>query len=183
MLQQVGVYLAGAMRLLSDAEKYDQGWRDVVVEKMRKYASSVVIFNPMDSQAGCGGKIKLFGKFSIEANAILQQDVAGILKADIVFMNLLSLDAKMVKYRLVMPEGQRNLEGKLPGGYPHIGTLAELGIAYANHKLLVVLATNPVVTEHPFVRSAATRILPTLDEGITYLQGLTEVLRGSGGEA
>jgi hypothetical protein len=178
-MRPIGVYLAGAMRFANDAERYDRGWRDIVTYQMRRSGSGAVIFNPLDNQTVCGGDVKLFGEFPVEANAILQQDNASIMRSDIIFMNLLSLDPRPTKYHLVMPPGYCNLEGKIPGGYPHLGTLSELGISYAAHKLLIILATNPAVTGHPFVQAAATRILPTLDAGIRYLQGLTKVLQGS----
>lgn len=148
----VGIYLAGAMRCTPTAEKCDRTWRDIVAKDMKWYSPSVVVYNPMDGK-------NLFGKFQPELNSTLQMDVASILRSDIVFMNLLSL---------------------VPGGcYPHIGTLAELGISIASHKLLIVIAHNPAVVEHPFIRAAATRILPTLEDGVDYLQGLVGVLLGS----
>ena len=100
----------------------------------------------------------MFTRFSVEPNAILHQDCASIAQSDVIFMNLL-------------PLGNSD--------YPFIGTLAELGIGIALHKLLIVVADNPTVTEHPFVKGAATRILPTLDDGLEYLQGLMGALRGA----
>jgi len=155
---QVGIYLTGAMRFTPNEEHHDRGWRDVVTKAMAVYPSKVVIFNPMAGEQVNREGTTLFGKFPLEDNSILQHDLASIARSDIIFMNLLPL---------------------MESNYPHIGTLAELGISIAQHKLLIVIANNLVVVEHPFVRAGATRILPTLEDGIEYLQGLVGVLLGS----
>jgi hypothetical protein len=175
---QVGIYLAGAMRFIAEEEEnYDRGWRDIVTKEMEHFSPSVVILNSMASEIVREGKTRLFDKFSPEPNSILRQDKASIARSDIVFMNLLSLDPEPVKYRLYMQSTY--VEGTMRPGYPHIGTLGELGISIAQDKLLIVLATNPEVVDHPFVRGGATRVLPTLEDGIEYLQGLVGVLLGS----
>ena len=182
---QVGIYLAGAMRFTPEEEKYDRGWRDVVTKEMERYSSSVVIFNPMDGKIVHEGETKLFDKFQPEPNSILQMDMVSIARSDIVFMNLVPLDTKSIKYHLQIPtrftldREPVMVEGTMEGGYPHIGTLAEMGISIAQRKLLIVIAKNPSVAKHPFVRAGATRILPTLEDGIEYLQGLVGVLLGS----
>lgn len=155
---RVSVYLAGAMRFTEgqEAETYDRVWRRAVAAEL--VSSQVNIYDPMFTEYRYRGKTRIFDKFPSEPNALLHQDLARILRADIVFMNLLSLT----------PDG----------GYPHIGTLAELGISIAQHKLLIVVATNPSVTKHPFVRAGATRLLPKLDDGIEYLKGAVAMLLG-----
>jgi hypothetical protein len=184
-MQQVGIYLAGAMRATPDEERYDRAWRDVVTKEMERYSSNVVIFNPMDGKIVHEGETKLFDKFRPEPNAILHQDMASIAKSNIVFMNLIPLDAGPLKYHLQMPSRftlDREsivVEGRMEGSYPHIGTLSEMGMSIITHKLLVVISKNPYVAKHPFVRGGATRILPTLEDGIEYLQGLVGVLSGS----
>jgi len=179
---QVGIYLAGAMRVTPEEEDYDRTWRTVVTQRMEQYGSDVLIRNPMDGKivtAGC--EPKLFGQFHPEPNSVLHHDFASIVRSDIIFMNLIPLTDKTVEYQLnvTTPVGNEVHKGTMAGGYPHIGTLSELGISYANRKLLVVVADNPYVIRHPFVRSASTRILPTLDDGIDYLEGLVAVLLGS----
>jgi hypothetical protein len=182
---QIGIYLAGAMRFSSsEDEDYDRGWRRVVAKEMERFSSRVNVYDPMFDEGFYRGKAKLFDKFVLEPNSLLHQDMARILRSDIIFMNLLPLTTEPTKYRLEVPsrfttEDPEVVEGVMCGGYPHIGTLAEMGISIIEHKLLIVLSKNPTVTKHPFVRAGATRILSSLDDGIEYLQGTVGVLLGS----
>jgi hypothetical protein len=165
-------------------EAYDRGWRKVVEKEMERFSASVRIYNPMWDEQVNKGKTKLFDRFTSEPNSLYQQDVARIMRSDIIFMNLLPLTTEPTKYRLEVPsrfttEDPEVVEGVMCGGYPHIGTLAELGISISHQKLLIVLSKNPTVTKHPFVRAGATRILSSLDDGIEYLQGTVGVLLGS----
>ena len=182
---QIGIYLAGAMRFSSsEDEAYDRSWRKVVEKGMERFSAHVTIFNPMQDEYLYKGKTKLFDKFASEPNSLLHQDMARILRSDVILMNLLPLTTEPTKYRLEVPsrfttDSPEVIEGEMTGGYPHIGTLAELGISISHQKLLIVLAKNPTVTKHPFVRAGATRILPSLDDGIEYLQGTVGVLLGS----
>ena len=182
---QIGIYLAGAMRFSSsEDEAYDRSWRKVVEKEMERFSAHVTIFNPMQDEYLYKGKTKLFDKFSSEPNSLLHQDTARILRSDIIFMNLIPLNPEPTKYRLEIParfttEAPEIVEGTMAGNYPHIGTLAEMGISIIEHKLLIVLAKHPSVTKHPFVRSGATRVLSSLDDGIEYLQGTVGVLLGS----
>ena len=181
---QVSIYLAGAMRFVSGDEEYDRGWRRCVAKEMERFSSRVNVYDPMFDEYLYKGKTKLFDKFASEPNSLLHQDMARILRSDIIFMNLLPLTTEPTKYRLEVPgrfttEAPEIVEGEMSGGYPHIGTLAELGISISHQKLLIVLAKNPTVTKHPFVRAGATRILSSLDDGIEYLQGTVGVLLGS----
>lgn len=149
----IGVYLAGAMRFdAGEVEAHDRGWRRAVENRLEDLSGSVQVYNPMRGEMAAA----LFNKFEIEPNALLHQDMACILRSDVILMNLLTLT----------------------GGYPHIGTLAELGISIAHHKLLIVLADTPTVARHPFVQAGATRVLPNLEQGIEYLRGVIGVLLG-----
>lgn len=186
MGKQIGVYLAGAMRTTPDEEQYDRAWRDVVTLEMKRYSPDVVMYNPMDRLIVHEGTTKLFDKFSTEANSIYYQDIAVIGESKIVFMNLLTLESgKTVKYRLELPDrftldrAPTIIEGSMQTDYPHIGTLSEVGITGILKKLFIVVAKNPAVTKHPFIRATATRVTPTLEDGIEYLQGLVGVLMGS----
>ena len=182
---QISIYLAGAMRFdAAGDEAYDRSWRKVVEKEMERFSAHVTIFNPMQDEYLYKGKTKLFDKFSSEPNSLLHQDTARILRSDIIFMNLIPLNPEPTKYRLEIParfttEAPEIVEGTMAGNYPHIGTLAEMGISIIEHKLLIVLAKHPSVTKHPFVRSGATRVLSSLDDGIEYLQGTVGVLLGS----
>ena len=180
MQQNVGIYLAGPMRFTGAAEAYDREWRENIAYKMSKYLN-VTVFNPMDENivhpgdTGVSGST-LFGKFSTTPNAILHQDVQSISRSDIVFANLLSLSQTPVAYTLQTSNSE--IKGILPGGYPHIGVLCEVGIAIATHKLLIIVANQQNVVHHPFIAGGATRVLPDLELGLEYLQDLTGVLLG-----
>jgi hypothetical protein len=165
-------------------EAYDRGWRRVVAKEMERFSSRVNVYDPMYDEYLSKGKIKIFDKFASEPNSLLHQDMARILRSDIIFMNLIPLGAEAQNYRLEIParfttEAPEVVKGVVCGGYSHIGTLAELGISISHQKLLIVIAKNPTVTKHPFVQSGATRILSSLDDGIEYLQGTVGVLLGS----
>ena len=181
---QISIYLAGAMRFVPGDEEYDRNWRRVVAKEMERFSSRVNVYDPMFDEYLYKGKTKIFDKFASEPNSLLHQDMARILRSDIIFMNLIPLGAEAQNYRLEVPsrfttEAPEIIEGSMTGGYPHIGTLAELGISISHQKLLIVLSKNPTVTKHPFVRAGATRILSSLDDGIEYLQGTVGVLLGS----
>jgi hypothetical protein len=104
-------------------------------------------------------------------------------------MNLIPFGVSDLIYELDVPlttpsgtptrSGTRRIEGKMAGGYPYIGSLAEVGIAIAQHKLLVVVAQHPSVLNHPFITAGATRVLTNLNDGIEYLRGLIKTLQGA----
>ena len=67
-----------------------------------------------------------------------------------------------------------------PSG-PSVGTLVELGAAWAKGKYVIVvdpaLDADPDYVPHPFVRGAARDVVPTLDEAIDLLAGFRPTVR------
>lgn len=185
----IGIYLAGAMRFTPDEEQYDRGWRDIVTRELYlEGVKDITIFDPMKQHSNRAGEVRLFDRWSPAALCTLQRDMEYITRSDVVFMNLIPFGVSDQAYALNVPSitslgtptksGTRLIEGKMAGGYPYIGSLAEVGIAIAQHKLLVVVAHNPSVLNHPFITAGATRVLTNLEDGIEYLRGLVETLQG-----
>lgn len=50
-----------------------------------------------------------------------------------------------------------------------IGTWAEFGIAALLHKPVIVVTDDPAVSGHPFIRRFAAVVVPTVDQGLDWL--------------
>lgn len=156
MNRPVTIYLAGGIS--NSDNNYDRNWRvDVTRELSLNFSSSNVrVISPMNGKRLTAKDIwKMYG-FNTTPNAILHQDLYSVQSSDIVLMNLKTFDE----------------------GHPSIGTFSEMGIAIAEHKLLIVVSENPTVVNHPFVQAGATRIVSNLQDGVDYTIGLLTTLVG-----
>ena len=64
-------------------------------------------------------------------------------------------------------------------GYPCIGSLVEIGIAWRSHKLVFVISDNVRVYQHPFIARPAAGVFPNHKEAMQFLDEYAEVLSGT----
>jgi nucleoside 2-deoxyribosyltransferase len=153
-VNRLTVYLAGAIR---PENNYDISWRErassSIYDAIREEDVSVI--SPMSYKSFVDGEWLMFDQFPFTSQSILQQDMMSISLSDIILMNLLPINE-----------------------HPMIGTFSEFGIALAQRKPIIVVATDEKLINHPFIAAGAHRILPTVDDAIDYTIGLIGVQLG-----
>lgn len=169
----LAVYLAGAIRQSEREFEYDKGWRAYAAARITEALAGedVRVISPLAFKQFDGGRWTIFNGFEMEDQAVLQQDLQSITRSDIVLMNLLPFENAEQRWGF-----GNTSEQWFAGGHPNIGTFSEFGIALVQRKPVVVIASDPYLVGHPFIRAGAARIVKTVDEGIDYTIGLISVL-------
>lgn len=138
------VYLAGTIT----ADKATHEWRETAAHAFRMLGHHA--FSPMREK-----NIKSFSadglKSSEPPSLFVERDEQDIMACDAVLFYTLGIE---------------NLERQ------SIGTWAELGLARAYRKPIVVVADHPMVTEYPFIKKWAAIVVPTLVDGINRVHWL-----------
>jgi len=84
---------------------------------------------------------------AVSAQAVFQRDIAMIDSCDIILANFAHL----------------NTASK--------GTMFELGYGYALEKMMIVVSTQPSITEHPFIKIPCIQY-PAIDDAIAFIKTL-----------
>ena len=150
------VYLAGP--ITGHTYKEASRWRNYATFKLLQ--TGFAVRDPMRSESAL--KAALHHEEAItDVNALpvvgdpFERDVYDIKRADIVLANLLPAEAV---------------------GVQSVGTLMELGMAYAWGKFIVVVTGRPAVDQHPFIRGVASVVVPSIDAAVEVLSKTRPVL-------
>lgn len=144
------VYLAGAITGMS--YEATVAWRERVEQEIAYYAD---VYSPMrrkeylsQEQQIDGSPQAYNGQILSTPKGIVGRDTFDIRSVDVLLVNLLG--AKRVS----------------------IGTVAEIGYAYAHHKPMVVVMEADNIHQHPFIAEMSTYIVATVEEGIELVKTL-----------
>lgn len=138
------VYLAGSIT----ADPRTHRWREEA--EVILGALGHVVYSPMrlkDPSSFTPDGLKS----SEPPSLFVERDEQDILACDVVLMNTLGVETI---------------------GRQSIGTWAELGLARAYRKPVVVVADHPQVTAYPFISKWASIVVPTLAEGCKWVDWL-----------
>jgi nucleoside 2-deoxyribosyltransferase len=154
MQYKQSVYLAGGIHGLSFEEA--NGWRSRM--RFALQSCNIGVINPMRGNDWMNNKrnSECIGKppktcnrpWLTSAQAILNRDLSDIDRCDAVIMNLTKNDA------------------------PKVGTLVELGYAYANKKPIIIFTDDERLDWHPFIKGMATMVVPNIETAIQEIESL-----------
>lgn len=141
------VYLVGPISGCTYEEA--TGWRKMVTERIKSLGYT--IFDPMKGMDHLKNKSKIMGSYENDLIAkddhIFQADLYRIRQADILFCNFSNLKRYSV------------------------GSFFEVGYGHALNKSIIIVATNKMIVEHPFIKNSAL-VAPSIDKGIQILESL-----------
>lgn len=143
------VYLVGPISGCTYKEA--AGWRSTVTKAIEFYGYSV--FNPMTGKDHLKDEDKIILSYEdhlmSKGDHIFQADLHRVRHSDILFCNFQDLK-----------------------GYT-IGSFFELGYGYALNKAIIVVATDKMIVEHPFIKNSAL-VAPSIDTGVEILKKLVK---------
>jgi nucleoside 2-deoxyribosyltransferase len=154
----MNVYLGGGIRDGEQEAFEDSQWREQVAELLADL--EVTCLNPMSGKEYDPVKKRWthYG-FPLDVHAIFAQDRHSISRSDILIVDLFALECD----------------------HPCIGTLIELGLAYADTvrpKAIFIISDNLKVIQHPFIMGCATRIFQDREDCLSYVCDYIATLRG-----
>lgn len=145
-------YLAGPIENLTIGNA--TSWRKSVTEK---FAGLIKFHNPMygKEQIVSGKRLIKQENYSPETFNLTKPD--SIFNRDLVMIN----NSQFILVNLLNPT-------KFPKG-----TMFEIGYAYAMRKLVVIIASDPAITEHPFIKQSSVQFT-SFETAFEFLQALAE---------
>lgn len=147
----MNVYLAGTIT----ADPATHKWREVAAQTLRNMGH--IAFSPMrDKNPATFSKDGLTS--SEPPSLFVERDEQDIQACDAVLFYTLGIE-KLDRQS--------------------IGTWAELGLARAYRKPIIVVADHPMVTEYPFIKKWAADVVPTLAQGISRVHWLRRPKAGT----
>ncbi len=149
------VYLSGPI-LGFTYEEARHGWRQYVQENV---ASGIRVLSPMRHEGHMSEHVgplddaafDMADSFFTGDKFIVAKDLLDIRRCDVVLVNFLNVG---------------------PGGRPSLGTVSEMGMAYALNKPIVTVMEADNIHRHPFVTETSAVVLDNLDDAIFAINGL-----------
>lgn len=145
-------YLAGPIENLT--VKNATNWRNDIIEKFKDL---IKFHNPMygKEQIVHGKRLIKQENYSPETYNLTKSD--SIFNRDLVMIN----NSQFILVNLLNPT-------KFPKG-----TMFEIGYAYAMRKLVVIIANDTAITEHPFIKQSSVQF-NSFENAFEFLQALAE---------